>query len=236
MADFVTLELKAKGKNALGSALLGEVREALIAADGRPLLLTGADGCFSAGLNLKEVATMSPEEMRAFLTLLEEVVLALLHHPAPTVAAVNGHAIAGGAVLARCCDVAIATANPRARIGLNEVAIGLRFPPRTFKAMAHKLPTHHHAAVLLGAALHPPAEALRLGLVDAVAEDCRAAAEAQLRALSAHPPAAYAQAKADLLRGVTDVTEPEAREFVESVVPVWTSAPIRRKIWAILGG
>ena len=236
MSDFATIELSAKGKNALGFELLTTLRGELAAAAGRPLLLTGAGDAFSAGLNLKEVVAMDHAAMDRFLRLLEDTVVALLTHAAPTVAAVNGHAIAGGAVLARCCDVAIAAENPRARIGLNEVAIGLKFPPRTFKAMAHKLPAHHHVEVLLGAGLHSPQGALRLGLVDAVSADCRADAVARLRALSAHPADAYAATKAALLAGVTDVTEAETQAFIDHVVPTWTSDRIRAKIRSILGG
>ena len=236
MSEPAVIELSAKGKNALGTDLLIRVLAEIRAAGGRPLLLTGAGDAFSAGLNLKEVVSLDGPQMEAFLRLLEETIEALLAYPGPTVAAVNGHAIAGGAVLARCCDVAIATTNPRARIGLNEVAIGLRFPPRTFRAMAHKLPARHHAEVLLGAGLHGPEDALRLGLVDALDDDCLDAARGRLAALARHPPDAYAATKADLLRGVLDVTEHELVSFIEEVVPVWTSAPIRARIRALLGG
>ena len=235
-ADTVTITLEAKGKNALGTELMAWLRDELVAARGRPVILVGAGDAFSAGLNLKEVASLDDAGMRAFLELLEEVVERLFNHDAPTVAAVNGHAIAGGCVLARACDVAVATANPRARIGLNEVAIGLRFPPRTLRAMAWRIPRHHHAEVVLGAGLHAPEEALRLGLVDALAEDCVAEARLRMTRLAVHDAVAYAGAKAALQAGVTDVSEGEARAFLDEVVPLWTSAPIKAKIRAILGG
>lgn len=235
-AEFVTLTLEAPGKNALGSELMARIRDELRAARGRPLLLVGAGDAFSAGLNLKEVASLDDAGMRAFLELLEEVVDTLFHHDAPTVAAVNGHAIAGGCVLARACDVAVATTNERVRIGLNEVAIGLRFSPRTFRVVRHRVPRRHQAEAILGAGLHRPVDALRLGLVDALAEDCVAEATRRIRALAAHDPAAYAPTKALLQAAVTDVTEAESRAFLDEVVPLWTSPGIKAKIRAVLGG
>ena len=92
----VRVVLDGPGKNALSTPLmtraLGEVR----AAGSRPVLLTGAGDAFSAGLNLKELATLDGAGMERFLGLLGELVRALYLHPAPTVALVNGHAIAGG--------------------------------------------------------------------------------------------------------------------------------------------
>ncbi len=85
------------------------------AVAGRPLLIMGAGDVFSAGLNLKEVAQLDRPGMEAFLGLLDDVMDTLYGHPGPTVACVNGHAIAGGCVIALCCDVRIAVDDPRVR-------------------------------------------------------------------------------------------------------------------------
>ena len=199
------------------------------------MLLTGAGDAFCSGLDLREVASLDDAGMVAFLERLEATCAALFDYPGPTVAAVNGHAIAGGAILALCCDVRLACDRERPRIGLNEVAIGLRFPPAILRIVRHRLPPEHLAEVLLGAGLHPPREAARVGLVDAVADDCLAEARARLEALAAHPPAAYAATKADLGRGVTAVDDVERRRFAEEVAPVWTSQATRDRVLAALG-
>lgn len=233
--SIVEIQLAAKGMNALGTELLDRVAAQLRAAGDRPILLTGAPPAFSAGLNLKEVVAFDNAGMRDFLVLLDEVCCRLFSHPAPTVAVVDGHAIAGGAVLARCCDHVVGRAGGRGRVGLNEVAIGLRFPPRVLRMMTAKLPRRHHAEVILGAALHKPEAAETLGLIDSLSDEPEAAGRARLAALAAHPPAAYAAAKAALYDGVTDVSDEEQAAFADEVVPVWTSDAVKQTIRQILG-
>jgi enoyl-CoA hydratase len=231
----VEIVIEGPGMNALGTPLMRRLLDELVAAGDAPILLRGAGKAFSAGLDLKEVASLDEPGMRAFLELLEALIVRLFHHPAPVVAAVNGHAIAGGAVLALCCDAAYGTDSDRARIGLNEVALGLQFPPAVLAAVRHRLDPRQQGEVLLGARLHRPEPACRLGLVDATSADPVAAAQAHLDRLAAHPPAAYAATKAALRGGVTDVDAQARRRFLEEVVPVWNSAETKGRLLAILG-
>src|SRR5436190_21503186 len=124
------ITMEGPAKNALGTAMMTFLLDQLREAAGRPVLLSGSGDAFSAGLSLKEVASLDAEGMLGFLGLLERCMSALYLYPGPTVALVNGHAIAGGCVLTLCCDYRISTSSPRTRIGLNEVALGVRFPPR----------------------------------------------------------------------------------------------------------
>jgi enoyl-CoA hydratase/carnithine racemase len=86
--------------------------------------------------------------------------------------------------------------------------------------------------VLLGAELHAPAEALRLGLVDEVEDDAPQLARARLASLAAHPRLAYARTKAELRGGTIDVSFNE-RRFLQ-VLPAWTSPEARKRIAAVL--
>lgn len=231
----VEIVIEGPGMNALGTSLMRRLLDELEAAGDAPILLRGAGRAFSAGLDLKEVASLDEPGMRAFLELLEALIVRLFHHPAPVVAAVNGHAIAGGAVLALCCDAAHCTDSERARIGLNEVGLGLQFPPAVLAAVRHRLDPRQQGEVLLGAGLHRPGPASRLGLVDSLSDDPVAAAQAHLARLAAHPPAAYAATKAALRGGVTQVDADDRRRFLEEVVPVWNSVETKGRLLAILG-
>ena len=226
--------IEGPAKNALGTTLLTHIRDKLESAGEEPVMLVGSGDAFSAGLNLKEVISLNHETMGTFLSLLQEVVFRLFHHPGPTVACVNGHAIAGGAVLARACDRAVATTQPKAKIGLNEVAIGLQFPPRLVAMVSARVSRRHHAEVFLGATLFSPQDAQRVGLVDELADDPRAVAEQWLERLGAHPRAAYASAKHSL-QGHVGQPDPERdRQFLEQVIPAWTSEDLRDRIGRFL--
>lgn len=226
--------LSAPGKNALSIAVLEGLRRDVEAQAGEPFVLTGEGDAFCAGLNLKELATLDGAGMRRLLAALDAAVDALFHHPAPTVALVNGHAIAGGCVLALCCDHIVSAAEPRVRIGLNETAIGLPFPPKVMALARFRLPPGALERVLLGAGLHSPAEALSLGLVDALAEDPAAAAEAALARLSAHPRAAYAQNKRQLRERALET--PDAERRFAAIFPLWDSDETRARAAAQLRG
>ncbi|MCK6535376.1 MAG: enoyl-CoA hydratase/isomerase family protein [Polyangiaceae bacterium] len=226
--------LSAPGKNAINSALMRQIIDELAAAAGEPLLLTGAGDAFSAGLNLKEVLSLDRAGMATFLELLEEMTRALFEYPGPTVALVNGHAIAGGCVLALCCDHRVAPASGKARIGLNEVALGLRFPPRVMKLVKARVPARALGRVVLGAELFDPATALELGLLDELSDDASARAGERLAAFAAHPPDAYARAKHLVRGGVLDVSAAEAASFDRDDLGAWVSDALREKIRQVL--
>jgi len=232
----VDIVMNGPAKNALGSKMMDFLEAGLDAAGGAPVRLTGSGDAFCAGLDLKEVASLDPGAMQGFLEKLERVCAKLFDYPGPTVAWVNGHAIAGGAILALCCDVRVASNVGKARIGLNEVAIGLRFPPGILRIVRARLSPLQASEAILGAALHDPQSALRLGLVDevvAVAEG-DAVSKRRLEALAAHPAAAYTASKQDLGRGVTDVPAAEKKRFLDEVLPTWTDEAIRERILSVL--
>jgi enoyl-CoA hydratase len=234
MADTYVLTMDGPGKNALGTALMTRMLEELRNAAGRPLLVTGAGDTFSAGLNLKEVAALAPPGMERFLLLLDDLIDALYGYPGPVVACVNGHAIAGGCVVALCCDLRIATDDPAARIGLNEVARGLEFPPKILALARRRVPPRSIERVVLEGALHDPRTALQLGLVDEVAADAPAVARARLATLAGHRRATYVATKRALRDGTLDLSDAGRRHFREHVVPAWCAPEVKAAVLAAL--
>lgn len=229
-----TIRMAHPGKNAVSSELLSWLGGEIEKAGSEPILLTGAGDAFCAGLDLKEVAQLDASGMERFLRAFDRIVARLFDHPAPVVCAINGHAIAGGAVLALCCDWRVATKEPRARIGINEVALGACYPPVTMRVVLQRVAVEHRERIILGAGLVNTADALALGLIDELADDVEAAAKARLEALSAHPRASYAHTKSLLRAGVTAITAGEERRFREHEVPQWIGAELRARIAAVL--
>jgi len=230
-SDAVTITLDAPGKNSLSTDLMSRTLGAVKAAEGRPIFLTGAGDTFSAGLNLKEIIALDVPGLTTFLGVLEELVTALYEHRAPTVAYVNGHAIAGGCVLALTCDFRVAANSDKLRIGLNEVAIGLQFPPRTWDMCSRRVPAASFERVVLEAALYDARTAVERGFVDALGDE--AFARAKLEELSAHPRAAYSAAKLALRPRLEVVPEVQKR-FLEEIVPTWNSPELKARLASML--
>jgi len=235
MADDVyELTIEGPGRNALGTAVMRRLLAGLAEAGGRPVLLRGAGVTFSAGLDLKEVAGLDAVGTERYLLLLDDLIDALYGHAGPTVAAVNGHAIAGGCVLALCCDLRVMTDDTKLRIGLNEVALGLEFPPKILALARRRISRRWIDRVLLEAALHAPAAAVELGLVDELATDCLATARARIGAMAAHSPHTYAATKRSLRAGALDLNDDTRRYFHDIVVPAWCAPETKARVRAAL--
>jgi enoyl-CoA hydratase len=221
-------------KNALSSAMMQSLLDRLEEAAGRPILLTGSGDSFSAGLDLKEVASLDARGMERFLRLLERLMSTLFSYPAPVVGLINGHAIAGGCILTLCCDHRVALPAPGCKIGLNELALGLRFPPRIMAIVRQRVPPRHLERVVLGAELFDPRTALELGLIDEVVEDGRAAAESALALRAGYDPEAYAATKRTLRGDAFGRADEDDSYFTREVLPGWTSPAVRQRVTALL--
>ena len=226
-----TIILSGAGKNSLSTVLMQRTLEEVRAAKDEPIFLTGDGDAFSAGLNLKEVSSLDVAGMTKFLGTLEELVKALYELPAPVGAWVNGHAIAGGCVLALCADIRVMTAREGVRIGLNEVALGLRFPPLTFAMVRARLTAPALERVLLEAGLYGAEDARALGLVDVVGEE--PVARMMLAKLASHPRDIYAATKL-LLRPRLEIAEDDRIRFREDTIPYWASPERRAALLAVL--
>jgi enoyl-CoA hydratase len=173
--------------------------EALRDADVRAIVLTGHGNIFSAGVDFLRLSAGGGDYARKFLPALDRMFDAVFFHPKPVVAAINGHAIAGGCVLACCADRRI-MAPGKGRIGVTELLVGVPFPPFAFEVMRFAVPRPHLSSLMFGGATYDAEVALQRGLIDDIADpeallaDAIAAAE-KLAALS---PPAFALTKTQL--------------------------------------
>ena len=220
--DIKLIRLECGNANAIDHRLLETLANALESAlqDGtRAVVLTGYDQFFSAGLNLRSLPE-SRQGMIGFVEEFERGLLRVLTYPLPIVAAINGHAIAGGCVFAAACDWRVA-AEGSYRIGLSEVELGLPFPGLALAVMRNTIPERWLTDLVLGARLLSPAEARTVGLLQSVVPSERLMEEAleQARRLGAKPQPAFRLTKEAMrkswIAGVDAIAEEARQQFME---------------------
>ena len=132
------------------------------------VLLQGRPGRFSAGFDLS-IMTSGVEPMRALVTQGAELLLRIFTYPAPVVAACTGHALAAGALVLLVSDVRVG-AEGEFKIGLNEVAIGMRLPIFAVEFARYRMPPSGFDSALLGE-VFAPADAVRAGYLDRTSDN-----------------------------------------------------------------
>lgn len=168
--------------------------DAIEQAEGpRAAVLTGTGKFFSNGLDLDWMGGASTDEVHAVVARVQELMARLLLAPFATVAALNGHAFAAGAMLATACDERVMRED-RGYFCFPEVDLGLPFTEGMQQMITGRLsPQAAHRTMALGARL-PAAEALALGVADATAPEERVVADAVARAAALAPKAGASQA------------------------------------------
>jgi enoyl-CoA hydratase len=216
--------------NALDLDLLEVIIGSMRSVQG-PVVLTGAGRVFSAGVDLRALIDGGTDYAERFVAALSEAFLAIYDHPAPVVAAINGHAIAGGCVLAMCADVRLMSGGT---IGLTELSVGVPFPVAALEICRDAMGVSAARAALQAKTIDADT-ALARGWLDAVVakDDLLAQALATARELGQYSPAAYAATKIQLhkpVRAAIDAgTEAEA-----DVRASWISEEIRGRIAGFL--
>jgi enoyl-CoA hydratase len=196
----------------------------LRAAPAKAVVLTGQGRMFSAGVDLVRMSEGGAPYVRRFLPALHRLYEAVFFFPKPVVAAINGHAVAGGCVLQCCADKRIA-ARDGGRIGVTELLVGVPFPPLAFEVMRFATPPRYLADGMFSGATFAPDVALTRGLVDELADAPalldRAVAAAETFAALAPP--AFAQTKQQLRQGAADAVERHGKRVDEASAEVWTA-------------
>lgn len=138
-----------------------------------PVVLTGQGDVFSAGIDFQYsfdiFGSGDLDKIRQWYRAYRETNLRIFQYPRPTVAAVNGHAIAGGLITALDCDFRVAARKP-ARFGLNEVPIGIPMPAAYVEIIKYTLGDQVGALTTLCGKLYELEEAERLGFFHEVVD------------------------------------------------------------------
>lgn len=167
--DIRELQLDRAPVNALNPMVCNQLAEAIgdaVAAGVGGIVLSGGPKVFSAGLDVPFLLTLADRSaLKAAWEQFFEAARALAGCPVPVAAAINGHAPAGGCVLALCCDYRVMASGPY-RIGLNETQVGLVAPDGIQRLMRRAVGAHRAERLLVSGELVESGQALALGLVD----------------------------------------------------------------------
>lgn len=205
--------------NAMGPAFLDAFAKAWGEAtrEGRAVVVAGNAKAFCAGLDLRALPTLDRAGLASFVRGFNRLFHDVWTYPGPVVAAVDGPALAGGAVLALCCDQRVVA--PGARLGLTETQVGVPFPAPVLELCRATLPASEHGPAILGAAIRTGAQAVERGWAHRLVESGeRLAPEALTLAeeLSRLDAAAYRAAKENLNAPVARVMETFLKEGADS--------------------
>jgi enoyl-CoA hydratase len=201
-------------------------------APARAIVITGQGNIFSAGVDLVQALAGGPDYFRHFLPPLRRAFEAVFFYEKPIVAAVNGHAIAGGCVLTCAADRRL-MAQGQGRIGITELLVGVPFPVVALEIMRFTAAPQHFERIVHSGATFAPDAAAGLGLVDEVmeADALLDRALAAAKTLAALGPEAFALTKRQMREPVRERLEKDGPRFDPAVDAIWyapeTSARIR---------
>jgi 3,2-trans-enoyl-CoA isomerase len=223
-----TVQLNRGKVNAINEAFAEELKacfqEMSANPDVKAVIVTGKDQFFSFGLDIPTFVTYPKEDFTRFVTKFADLYTYIFLFPKPVLAALNGHTIAGGCMLATACDYRI-MATGKHKISLNEINFGSSLFPGSAEMLKYCVGNRNAEIVAITGSMFSPEEAKGLGLVDLVVspEKLEQAAVQTARELARKHGPAFASIK-KLLR--TDVAEEMKRKdelYRDEMVDIWYS-------------
>lgn len=196
----------------------------------RAVVLTGTGRIFGAGVDLPRLVKETGDYITRFLAAMDRCFLGLFAMDKPVVAAINGHAIAGGCILAAACDLRLMV-DTGATIGAPELGVGVPFPALPLEIMRHAAGTPLARRLAMGCENLTPQEALKTGLVDQLlpAPDLQQAAQQQAQRLAQVPAKTFALVKQQLRSPAMQAVRDLATHNAE-VAKEWLSPEVKAAI------
>lgn len=238
-ADPLATVTLSRGKvNAVNQSVVNELRSAFerleSAPDTRAVILTGRGSFFSFGFDVPELYDLPPDDFTAFLRSFADLCRCLFAFPKPVVAAINGHAVAGGCILATVCDRRIMVPG-KARLALNELTFGSTIFQTAIELMRYWVGSRTAEDVIFSGRMFSAEQARAIGLVDTVAgpEQLLPLAAEAASALVSHNPESFAHAKSILRQPVLETMAARDEASIKRFVEIWYSPAVRELLKGI---
>jgi enoyl-CoA hydratase len=188
-------------------------------------------GIFSAGVDLLRLLDGGPRYIDEFLPAFHEMLETLFVYPKPVVAALNGHAIAGGCVVACATDHRV-MAGDSGRVGVPELRVGVPFPSAALEIMRFALAPVHFREIMYRGAVLDPSRARDWGLIDEIvaAERLMDHAVASAADLASVSPSAFALTKTQIRAPFVERMKAAREGFDAAVRDIWVAPQTREAI------
>jgi enoyl-CoA hydratase len=237
-AGLATLRLARAHGNAINGELADDTTEAIRRAEQDPevrgVLLAARGKLFCPGLDLQELIELDREAVSDFLDRFSECILALYAFPKPVVAAVHGHAVAGGCVLTLTADWRVLAEG--AMTGLNEVRVGVTFPYGVAMILRESTPSPKVEEVALYGRNYSGDDAMAAGLAHELrpAEGFEGHCRARLAELADKPGRAFALTKRYLRSAVVERIRAHDAALRHEFLDSWFDPPTRARMQRIV--
>lgn len=235
----VNLVLNRGKVNALNDQVIAEIQSVLTGLekdpDARAVIMTGTGSFFSFGFDVPEFLSYPQEAFKSFITQFTGLYTYMFLYPKPIVAALNGHTIAGGCMLALACDRRIMVSG-RAKISLNEISFGAPVFAGSTEMLRFCAGNNNATEILYSGAMYTAEEAKPLGLIDKISCEKDLADEATRAALelSAKPGPAFTTIKLLLRSPVADEMRLREKETIDMFLDIWYSDTTREYLKKII--
>jgi enoyl-CoA hydratase len=156
--------------NAIDIELFEAFQQELLAIKNSPVksvVLTGSGKAFSAGVDLFRLLNSGKDYIRSFVRVLCDGLESLLFFPKPVIAAVNGHAVAGGCLMACACDYRIGVTEGLT-IGVTELLVGVPFPAIALEIIRFVAAPQYLQQIVYSGKTYSAEDAVRVGLLDEI--------------------------------------------------------------------
>ena len=233
--NMAVVEMNRPKAHALNQHLVNDLRAAFVhLRDSKNIdgvILTASGTIFCAGLDVVELYGYNETEMDHFWQEFSRLLHDMVSLPKPLIAAINGHAPAGGCVLAMCCDYRF-MAEGQGRIGLNEVPVGIVIPSPIVELARHVVGDTRASDMIFHGALLFAEQAGAFGLVHATvpAEQLLERAQEKLLSWLALPQEPWRKAKATLRAPLLNAMNVEFATGYGDMLHHWWSAESRATI------
>ena len=233
--EIATVTLNRGKVNALNEPMVKELTESFqkLEKDDRThsIILTGSGKFFSFGFDVPEFLTYSKSEFIRYLEKFTNLYTYMFQFPKPTIAALNGHVIAGGCMLATACDCRLMVKG-NAKISLNEITFGVPVFAGSIEMLRYCVGSRNAQSILYSGAMYSAEEAFDLGLVDKVSSEDALTEDAKKVAQE------LAQKDGSAFRGMKHlVRKPAVEEMIKrekdailEFVDIWYSEQTRKKL------